>query len=87
MDKYDIANPGALQVPYDGCIRGTFDTLQIIDDLGIPNGKWGSVKHLEPLTQDYMRFAPRGATQAITNKSIQLDNLATLEKWLLAIRK
>lgn len=41
FDKYDVPNHGKLQVPHDASIRGSFDTLQIIDDVRIPNGKWG----------------------------------------------
>ena len=35
FDNYDIANPGALQVPHDASVKVSFDTLQIIDDINI----------------------------------------------------
>lgn len=38
FDKFDVASPGKLQVPHDASVRGSFDTLQIIDDLRVPNG-------------------------------------------------
>lgn len=41
FDKFDVPTPGRLQVPHDASIRGSFDTLQIIDDIRVPNGKWG----------------------------------------------
>ncbi len=41
FDKFDIPAPEKLQVPHDASIRGSFTTLQIIDDIRIPNGEWG----------------------------------------------
>ncbi|MDD2592703.1 MAG: hypothetical protein PHN21_07855 [Erysipelotrichaceae bacterium] len=67
-------------MPHDASIRGSFDTLQIIDDIRIPNGNWGTANYLEPLTRCYPEFGIGGATQAITNKQIILDSLIKLPK-------
>lgn len=53
FDKFDVPTPGRLQVPHDASIRGSFDTLQIIDDIRVPNGKWGQASWLEPITKDF----------------------------------
>ncbi len=80
FDKFDIPMPGKLQVPHDASIRGSFDTLQIIDDIKIPNGQWGKADWLEPITKDFPKFGPGGATQAITKSPIHLDSLIDLSK-------
>ncbi|MGB8454720.1 MAG: hypothetical protein WCD89_20620 [Anaerocolumna sp.] len=80
FDKFDVPNPGKLQVPHDASIRGSFDTLQIIDDVRIPNGEWGVAEWLEPITKDYPIYGSGGATQAITNPKIILDSLTDLLK-------
>lgn len=80
FDKFDTPNPGKLQVPHDASIRGSFDTLQIIDDIRTPNGKWGKAECLEPITKDFNKFGPGGATQAITNQKIKIDSLIDLLK-------
>lgn len=80
FDNYSTPQPGMLQVPHDAAVKGTFDTLQIIDDVRIPYGEWGNASWLEPLTKDYSVFGPGGATQAITNQKIMLDNLIWLSK-------
>lgn len=54
FDKFDVPTPGRLQVPHDASIRGSFDTLQIIDDIRVPNGKWGQASWLEPITKDFL---------------------------------
>lgn len=78
FDKFDTPAPGKLQVPHDASIRGSFDTLQIIDDIRVPNGCWGDASWLEPITEDYDIYGPGGATQAITNHEIVLDILKDL---------
>ncbi len=78
FDRFDTPNPQKLQVPHDASIRGKFDTLQIIDDIRIPNGKWGTASWKEPITKDFPNFGQGGATQAITNHSIILDELEDL---------
>ena len=78
FNKFDSPAPGKLQVPHDGSIWGSFDTLQIIDDIRIPNGNWGKANYLEPLTKDFPEYGPGGATQAITNLPIKLDRINRL---------
>lgn len=80
FDKYNVASPGNLQVPHDASVRGSFDTLQIIDDIRVPNGNWGKASYLEPLTKDFPEFGPGGATQVITNGKIILDKITKLPK-------
>lgn len=80
FDKYDVASPSKLQVPHDASVRGSFDTMQIIDDIKIPNGNWGKANYLEPITKDFPEFGSGGATQAITNEKIILDEITTLPK-------
>ncbi len=80
FDKFGIPQPGRLQVPHDASVRGSFDTLQIIDDIRVPNGQWGNAKWLEPITKDFPKYGPGGATQAITNKQIILNDLINLNK-------
>ncbi|MBP3195352.1 MAG: hypothetical protein J6M05_06775 [Cardiobacteriaceae bacterium] len=77
-NNFDTPNPGMLQIPHDGAIKGTFDTLQVIDDVYIPNGKWNTADYPEPITKDYPKYGPGGATQAITHKEIKLDSLEDL---------
>lgn len=78
FNKFDIPTSGKLQVPHDASIRGSFDTLQIIDDIRIPNGNWGKANYLEPLTKDFPEYGPGGATQAVTNLQIKLDSIKKL---------
>ena len=39
FDNFSVANPQALQVPYDASVKISFDTLQIIDDINVPYGR------------------------------------------------
>lgn len=80
FDKFDTPTPEKLQVPHDASVRASFDTLQIIDDVRVPHGKWGTADHLEPITRDYKQFGPGGATQVITNRNITVDELVDLTK-------
>ena len=80
FDNYDIANPGALQVPHDASVKVSFDMLQIIDDISIPHGNWGKASHLEPITSDFPQFGPGGATQVITHSQINIDAITQLPK-------
>lgn len=54
--------------------------LQLIDDIRVPNGNWRKANYLEPLTKDFPEFGVGGATQAITNKQIILNDLIKLPK-------
>lgn len=80
FDKFDVPTPGRLQVPHDAAIRGSLDTLQIIDDIRIPNGKWGQASWLEPITKDFPKYGPGGATQALTYQKIKLNSLKDLSR-------
>ena len=72
FDKIDdsIIAQGKLQIPYRPEHRISFDTLNIIDDINIPKGKWGTASYLEPITKDYRNFGPGGATQMITHSEV-----------------
>ena len=79
FDYLEKANPGLLQVPHDAAYRASFDTLQIIDDLRIPGGRWNSSKKwLEPICVYYKQFGPGGSTQAITNQEILIDEIVDI---------
>ncbi len=80
FNKYDVASPEKLQVPHyvDASIRAEFDTLQLLDDISIPYGNWGKANYLEPITKDFPKFGPGGATQAITKEKIKIDKLTKL---------
>ena len=80
FDKFDVPTPGRLQVPHDASIRGSFDTLQIIDDIRVPNGKWGQASWLEPITKDFPKYGHGGATQALTYQKIKLNSLKDLSR-------
>ena len=80
FDKFDVPTPGRLQVPHDASIRGSFDTLQIIDDIRVPNGKWGQASWLEPITKDFPKYGSGGATQALTYQKIKLNSIKDLSR-------
>ena len=80
FDKFDVPTPSRLQVPHDASIRGSFDTLQIIDDIRVPNGKWGQASWLEPITKDFPKYGHGGATQALTYQKIKLNSLKDLSR-------
>ena len=79
FDNFDTPNPKALQVPHDASVKASFDTLQIVDDVEIPKGKWGKADYLEPITKDFPEFGKGGATQAITHKEIKVDKIEHLD--------
>ena len=80
FNNYNVANPCALQVPHDASIKASFETMQIIDDISVPYGKWGKAKYLEPITQDFPEFGLGGATQVITHSEIKIDTITKLPK-------
>jgi hypothetical protein len=68
-----------LQIPHEPTHYGEFDTIQIIDDVRIPNENWGQGTKPEPIT-DYFgpnnpdptqNFGKGGATQAVTKTPIK----------------
>lgn len=80
FDNYNVANPGALQVPHDASVKVSFDTLQIIDDISVPYGNWGKASYLEPVTKDFPEFGSGGAAQVITHSEIKIDTIINLPK-------
>jgi hypothetical protein len=48
-------------------LRGSFDTLQVIDDIKVPNGQRGKAEWSEPLTKDYPKFG-QGRSNTSNNK-------------------
>ena len=77
MDHY--SRPlSSLQVPHDASIRAEFDTLQIIDDITIPYGKWGTAPYLEPITTDFPQFGDGGASQVVTHCIVNIDTITVL---------
>jgi len=80
FNNYNVANPGALQVPHDASVKVSFNTLQIIDDISVPYGQWGKASYYEPLTMDFPQFGSGGATQVITYSPIIIDNVTRLIK-------
>ena len=64
----------------DASYKVSFDTLQIVDDISVPHGKWGTADYLEPITRDYPEYGPGGATQAITHSQIRIDSIEQLPK-------
>ena len=63
----------------DAGMRIEFDTEQMLDDIQIPRGRYGSADYLEPLTKDYPQYGVGAATQAITNRSIQASQIVDLK--------
>ena len=78
FDNYIHPNPGALQVPHDASYKLSFDTLQIIDDIRIPYGKWGKASYLEPFARDFPEYGRGGATQVITKSKIAVSKIEQL---------
>lgn len=73
------AAKSGLQVPHDAAIKIEFDTLQIVNDIRIPRGKWGSADYLEPLTKDFPDFGTGGATQAVTSNSFKIFRVTNMK--------
>jgi RHS repeat-associated protein len=61
---------GVLQLKNQPSHYATFDTLQIIDDLSIPGGRWGASPIPEPITSTFPGYGIGGATQATTKTPI-----------------
>jgi hypothetical protein len=65
---------GLLQLPRAPTHGVKFDTLQIIDDIKIPNGKWNTNGAAEAITSTFPEWGSGGGTQAITNKAINVKS-------------
>ncbi len=57
-----------LQLPKAPSHAVQFDTLQILDDLSIPTGKWNTTNIPEPITTTFHKWGKGGGTQAILLK-------------------
>ncbi len=73
FDKYDSATSArdALQVSPDwsDCqVRGTFDTLQVIDDMYVPTTNGNTTSIPEPFTVSYPEYGNGGAQQFRVDK-------------------
>jgi hypothetical protein len=82
IDKLQLPKASEGKLYNDAAYQVKFDTLQTIDELRIPNGKWGSSSYLEAMTQDFPEFGSGGATQAIYTKEInvlEVKNMTTGE--------
>jgi hypothetical protein len=69
-----------LQLPKTPSHAVKFDTLQILDDLSIPTGKWNTTNIPEPITTTFPKWGKGGGTQAITNQPIIIDDMWRLRK-------
>ena len=81
FDKFENAIDAAdkLQVPHNAQIRLEFDTKQMIDQIEIPKGKWGTANYLEPIVKDFPNFGSGKATQAITRGQIKIRRIKDLK--------
>ncbi|GFM79944.1 hypothetical protein PSCICN_06360 [Pseudomonas cichorii] len=75
FDNLGSGAAGKLQVPHDAAIKIEFDTEQILDDVKIPQGKWGKAEHLEPITTDFQKIGSGGASKAVTTKLILVNKV------------
>ena len=82
-DISDMSGAGAksiLQLEREPSHYATFDTLQIIDDLSIPGGRWGTSPILEPITTTFPEYGIGGASQATTTTPILNYTLQPFKK-------
>ncbi len=68
-----------MQLPRAPTHAVEFDTLQLIDDIKTPTGKWNTNGIPEPITETFPEWGSGGATQAITNKLIKVDSSKIVE--------
>ncbi len=82
FSKYDSSSEAIekIQLPKinDARYRVEFDTLQLVDDLEIPRGRYGKEDYLEPITKDFPEYGKGGATQAVTGRRIEVDRIIDL---------
>lgn len=69
-----------LQLPKTPSHAVQFDTLQLLDDLSIPTGKWNTTNVPEPITTTFPKWGKGGGTQAITNQPISINDLWRLSE-------
>lgn len=83
FNKYD--QPGIardrlqLYEKNDAAIRIELDTKQVLEDVRILRGRYGTADHLEPLTKDYPEYGVGRATQAVTYEGIQASRIVDLK--------
>jgi hypothetical protein len=70
---------GKVQMPGQARYRAEFDMKPYIDNVRIPNGDYGKATYLEPIAEDFPKYGPGGATQAIVEHDIQADRIIDLE--------
>lgn len=68
-----------MQLPRTPSHAVEFDTLQIIDDLKIPTGKWNTNGIPKPITETFPEWGSGGATQAITNSPIKVNSSSVVK--------
>jgi len=75
FDKIDdgIIASDKLQIPYRPDYRVSGNSLDIIDNMGVPNGNWGRAGYIEPLTVDFRKFGPGKATQIVADGPINVN--------------
>lgn len=67
-----------LQLPREPTHAATFDTLQLLDDLRIPTGRWNTLEVPEPVTRTFPEWGSGGGSQSITNSVIRIDRINEL---------
>lgn len=68
-----------LQLPRLPTHSVSFDTVQILDDIRVPGGRWNTTEIPEPVAQTFPEWGG-GGTQAITNSPIKIDGVQVLPK-------
>jgi hypothetical protein len=76
MSSIDVQN--FLQLKYPPSHWGSFDTLQIINNIKIPFGEWNTTRSLEPIINTLPQYGTGGGTQGVTNKPINLRETGVL---------
>ena len=63
-----------MQIPYKPDYRVSGDTIDVIDKIEVPKGKWGKASYQEPLAKDYPEFGPGKASQVKIQGTIPVDS-------------
>ncbi len=79
-DGFQIRGPIHGDSWSDARLKGYFDTLQLYDDIGIPNAivplsKGGKGTDLEPFTKSYPDYGKGGARQLYTDQILELNKI------------
>ena len=70
QDKFQIIKQWS-----DAKVRGSFDTLQVVDKLYIPTEKGNTTKILEPFTHSYPQYGKGGEYQMRIDDIIKFDKI------------